>query len=139
MLEFHTSIPPNPDIANAFFKCGLTEAWGRGIEKIIKSNVNAGKPKPTFETLGNGLRVTFYSDLKVTTNATINIDLNSSQERILSLMEENPKITAEMISSELGITERHVRKNIKKLKDERLIERIGSNKAGVWRVKLGDS
>ena len=46
LLTTHSSMPHNPDIANAFFKSGMTEAWGRGIVKIIKSNVGAGKPKP---------------------------------------------------------------------------------------------
>ncbi len=31
----HPSRPFNPDIANAFFRAGLIEAWGRGIERII--------------------------------------------------------------------------------------------------------
>ncbi len=73
LMTFHSSIPHNPDIANAFFKSGMTEAWGRGIEKIIESNVNAGKPKPEFETLGNGLRVTFINDSG---------DLNGTSEQV---------------------------------------------------------
>jgi ATP-dependent DNA helicase RecG len=55
MLAFHTSSPQNPIIATTFFRSGLTEAWGCGIEKIINANVNAGKPKPEFETIGNSL------------------------------------------------------------------------------------
>jgi len=31
----HASHPGNPDIANAFFRAGLIEAWGRGMEKIF--------------------------------------------------------------------------------------------------------
>jgi ATP-dependent DNA helicase RecG len=35
LLEKHSSEPYNPDVANAFFRAGMIEAWGRGIEKIL--------------------------------------------------------------------------------------------------------
>lgn len=34
LLTKHPSKPYNPDIANAFFRSGYVEAWGRGIEKL---------------------------------------------------------------------------------------------------------
>jgi biotin operon repressor len=39
------------------------------------------------------------------------------------------------ISSELGINERNVKKNIKALKDVGFIERVGSDRSGHWVVK----
>ncbi len=33
----HSSQPYNPDIANAFFRAGMIEAWGRGIEKVVQT------------------------------------------------------------------------------------------------------
>ena len=135
LLGFHTSEPRNPNIASTFFRSGITEAWGRGIEKIINSNVNAGKQKPDFEILGDGFRVTFYSDANIDKNITINITLNKTQRKIMNLMIANPKITAEMLSAEIGITARNIKSNIKKLKDTGIIERVGSNKAGDWVVK----
>jgi ATP-dependent DNA helicase RecG len=30
----HPSCPFNPFLANAFFRAGYIESWGRGIEKI---------------------------------------------------------------------------------------------------------
>jgi len=35
LLRKHSSEPFNPDIANAFFRAGKIEAWGRGIERIL--------------------------------------------------------------------------------------------------------
>lgn len=43
------SKPHNPLIANAFFRSGQVEAWGRGIEKIKKGCVNDGLIEPEFE------------------------------------------------------------------------------------------
>ena len=138
LLAFHTSIPHNPDMANAFFKSGLTEAWGRGIEKIVNSNVNAGKPKPEFETLGKGLRITFYTDADVGKNVGINVGINDTQMRILELMAENPSITADEIATVIGITKRRVESNISQLRTKGRVEREGSRKSGTWIVKRSD-
>jgi ATP-dependent DNA helicase RecG len=43
LMEFHTSDPHNPNIANTFFRSGMTEAWGRGIEKIVRNSLESGK------------------------------------------------------------------------------------------------
>jgi ATP-dependent DNA helicase RecG len=53
LLEEHSSRPYNPDIANAFFRSGYVEAWGRGIDKITEQCVTAGLPTPTFTNDGS--------------------------------------------------------------------------------------
>lgn len=35
LFERHRSEPYNPDIANAFFRAGYVETWGRGIKKFL--------------------------------------------------------------------------------------------------------
>ena len=42
----HPSQPHNPVIANAFFRAGLIEAWGRGVQRIIASCEELGSPLP---------------------------------------------------------------------------------------------
>jgi ATP-dependent DNA helicase RecG len=40
LLAKHASQPFNPDVANAFFRAGYIESWGRGIERILlRSNL----------------------------------------------------------------------------------------------------
>ena len=51
-------------------------------------------------------------------------------------MIENPKITAEMLSAAIGITAKHIKKNIKKPRDVGFVDRIGTDKNGDWIVKL---
>jgi ATP-dependent DNA helicase RecG len=139
LMTFHTSEPRNPNIASTFFRSGLTEAWGRGIEKIINANTKAGKPKPQFEILGNGLRITFVAGAEpaknITANITANITVNKTQKKILDMMIENPSVTAEALSAAIGITERNIRINIKKLKDAGLVDREGEDKNGYWVVR----
>ena len=58
----HSSIPHNPDIANAFFRAGLIESWGRGIEKIQLACSKAGTEMPTFNYEHSGMWTTFVVD-----------------------------------------------------------------------------
>lgn len=51
--EPHDSPPPNPDIANTFFRAGLIEAWGREIRDACRE---AGSPEPSVE-FDNGVRL----------------------------------------------------------------------------------
>lgn len=47
---------------------------------------------------------------------------------------QNPQVTSKKLSEELKISDRAVRKHIKELKAAGLIERIGSDRAGHWRI-----
>jgi hypothetical protein len=45
----HASRPHNPDIANAFFRAGEIEAWGRGVAGIFRACLQADVPEPQSE------------------------------------------------------------------------------------------
>jgi ATP-dependent DNA helicase RecG len=55
----HASIPFNPDIANAFFRAGMVEAWGRGIERIFAECVSSGFPEPKLNFDESGIWMEF--------------------------------------------------------------------------------
>ena len=59
LLKKHSSRPRNKNIANAFFKAGFIESWGRGYEKIFEGFNAAGLPMPTIEETDGEVRVTF--------------------------------------------------------------------------------
>lgn len=58
-MKKHASQPFNPDIANAFFRAGYVEAWGRGIKKICDACREYGSPEPEFQLSGGMLTVRF--------------------------------------------------------------------------------
>ena len=59
----HAAQPYNPDVANAFFRSGMIEAWGRGIEWMMKDCLNAGVLVPNLRYKQTGLWVEFsFSD-----------------------------------------------------------------------------
>ena len=58
-----------------------------------------------------------------------------NEMKILDYIRNKPNITQAELSSNLGISTRAVRKNMKKLKDREIIERIGSDRKGYWKIK----
>ena len=58
----------------------------------------------------------------------------SNQAKILYLINENPKITQVEMVNKLGLARSTISSNIKKLKENNIIERIGSDRNGYWKI-----
>lgn len=58
-----------------------------------------------------------------------------NQQKILNLIKENPFITQEELSKNIGIARKSIISNMKKLQDVGLIKRIGADKNGYWQVE----
>ena len=65
---------------------------------------------------------------------TVNTAIGTVNGTVLDLIKNNNSITATEISEHLGTSLRTVKRNIKYLKDKGIIERVGSDKTGSWRV-----
>ena len=59
LLGPHSSHPYNPLVANAFFRAGEIEAWGRGIERILDACRDVGAPEPRLDFDGRDVWVEF--------------------------------------------------------------------------------
>ena len=57
-----------------------------------------------------------------------------SSQKILELISASPNITISEIADRLGMTTRGVDKNIKRLKEQWIIRRVGPDKGGHWEV-----
>lgn len=62
------------------------------------------------------------------------LDMTLTDEYILKVLETNGRATALQIAKLLEISESTVRRSFRRLREYGFIERIGSNKAGYWRV-----
>ena len=58
-----------------------------------------------------------------------------SREKIIALLSENGKLTAAGLAAEIGVTAKVIEKHLAKLKAEGIIERVGPDKSGSWKVK----
>ena len=59
---------------------------------------------------------------------------NKSEQSILRLLADNPRLTRTEIAEKVGITDNAVKKIISNMKNVGWIERMGSNKTGYWLV-----
>ena len=57
------------------------------------------------------------------------------QEKLLALIKANPHISVSSIARECGMSVKTVRNLIDKLREDRLLERIGPAKGGYWKIE----
>jgi len=152
LLEKHKSEPSNPLLANAFFRSGDIEAWGRGIDTIRDACRKNETGFPVFESDSTGMMVEFKGQIP----ADIQEDEGSGETlgktpgktlgktrvktgvktgvKILLLLRANKTMTREEMAQKLGISVKGIDWQITKLKQEGKLKRIGPDKGGHWEV-----
>lgn len=118
LMESHRSRQYNPLIANAFFRAGFIEAWGRGIQKIKDSCAEAGNPMPEYTVKREDIMVMFQNMTRDTTQGVTQTDIqtceNSIPMRIITVIKENPALSqrqiAQMLGEKLDTIKYHMRK-----------------------------
>lgn len=126
LMNRHRSEQYNPKIANAFFRAGYVEAWGRGIENMCKLCRDYGV-RTEYTVHPGDVMLAFFaaSELRTTEKTT---------EKILRLLRENPAMTNRELAIECSITEDGIFYHIKNLKKKGLLRREGPDKGGHWVV-----
>lgn len=74
--------------------------------------------------------ITFGNDFGI----KFGIKFGDNDKRVLLLLNSNPTFSSQKIADRLEITKRAVEKIIKRFRENGVIERIGSNKTGYWKV-----
>ena len=70
-----------------------------------------------------------------TKNVTINVTIKLTEtKKILQIITNSPNVTQKKIAEELNVTTMTVKRNIKKLKEKGIIDRVGANKNGYWKI-----
>ena len=140
------SKPRNPNILKFFRLAKLSENAGYGIEKILNWTKLTGK-EVKFKSYQSVSEVIFHLPVKNGgvnggvsggVNGTVNgtVKLTERDLRILDFIKENPAASRQMISSNTGIALRTLARYMAKLQKANIIERIGSDKSGSWKVKV---
>jgi ATP-dependent DNA helicase RecG len=94
----HASRPYNPAIANAFFRSGEIEAWGRGIQRIVEACEAAKAPRPVISNEARDIWIEFHFpkeivDAKTAAAARGNKVENEAINEVIKLKTENTKNT----------------------------------------------
>lgn len=59
-----------------------------------------------------------------------------SSEKIVELIFGNQYISASEMAEIIGITERAIEKQLAKLKEKDIVDRIGPDKGGYWKINM---
>ncbi len=128
------SIPVNEILASIFLQLRISERSGRGVPKIVskygKDSIKIEKNRIIVTIPFNKINVNSFE----ITNSNTSKKLNKSQETIIKLIRNNPNITIPQIMIETNLAAVSVKKNLKILKDYKIVERVGSNNGGYWKI-----
>ncbi|WP_177162364.1 ATP-binding protein [uncultured Fusobacterium sp.] len=137
LMGKHRSKPFNPNIANGFFRAGFIETWGRGIEKICEACKNYGTTLPEYTVYPEDIMIRFEAlntDTNTDTNTDMNTDIDFKVEKLLEYLKLNPRVTQKGLAEYFNVTKRTIERNMNILKKEKLIERVGNNRSGYWKI-----
>jgi predicted HTH transcriptional regulator len=131
------SVPVNRKLSDIFLQLHISERSGRGVPQITKIY-----GREAFEFRENSIVVTIpFERIEVSAgDKTIDKEgdkiqkLNSTRQRILDEMRNNPNITQPQLMTLIGIGKTAIQSNVSFLRKNGYIERIGSNKNGYWKV-----
>lgn len=134
--EFGTkSFSRNPLIFGLMQRVDLVEKVGSGINRMREAMKDAGLTEPKFE-MGGFFTVVLYRPLafeKWTESWAIH--LSTPLTKILLAIHDNEKVTKAQLSDIIGQGKTSVDNHIRKLRSLGLLNRIGSDKAGSWKIQ----
>lgn len=134
----------NPILADLFARMSFMERRGSGLKKITdRTNklFNDGKNHVEFSSDDGFFQVMIYNaNYRVETEndnlreQNAPVKLNKTELAIYEKIVSNTSITIDELTETLSKDRRTITRNIKTLKEKCLIERIGSDKTGYWKV-----
>ena len=127
------SIPVNEKLSEIFLQLHISEKSGRGIPTIIESY-----GKEAIEIRENSIVIKIpFNWINVVGNKVgnkVGKKKKSNRDKIIEEIRNNPNVTNKQLSIIIGISETAIENNIRILRENNIIERIGSKKTGYWRI-----
>jgi ATP-dependent DNA helicase RecG len=126
----------NPLIFGLFARMHLVEQVGSGIGRINDLMKLAGLPEPTFQKEGM-FNVILSRPQKTSEKTSEKTRVETRVEtrvKIINAIEKNNRITTPMLAELLNLTIKGIEYQLTTLKKQGIIERIGPNKGGYWKI-----
>lgn len=137
------SVRRNRLIADSFQRIGFVEKIGSGINRMKHYCREYGNPQPAIKATDHWFDITFFSRISteanlnvpvnVPINVPINVPVNKRQSTIISLIEQQKKISFKEIRELFkNVSEKTVKRDIAGLKAKKIIKYTGSFKKGYY-------
>lgn len=136
---FTTRFARNPLISRVLTEMELVREINEGVHRIFEEMKAAGLPEPKIVETTANVTVVLYNGKTAANNAqttenTTQKTTENATEKIIRILKERPYATAGQLAEELGLTIDGVDYNIRKLKKQGRIVRIGGDKGGHWKI-----
>ncbi len=102
----------------------------------IYESTKSGQSGPFIDFMLREIRNTIlkYKRIEKVPDKVLDKVPNKTQMMIVRLLMESPRMTSTQLAEKIGISSRGVVKAIQSLKRQGILERVGSNKSGMWKV-----
>ena len=130
----------NPKIARFLQEYDYVKEFGEGVDRMFKEMSDAGLPAPEYTDNAFMLNATIRNGAINENSGAINgaineaIKLSPAQKAVLEAIIETPSITKQALCDMTSLGKSTIDRAIKVLKERGLIQRVGSNKTGYWKV-----
>jgi ATP-dependent DNA helicase RecG len=131
LFEKHPSKPFNPDIANALFRSGYIESWGRGIRKMIRECIQFGIPKPKLFYDMSGFWVEFSKGVYNEEHLK-SLGLNNRQIKVIKYLNEHKRITNSEYQNIYEVSRNTATRDLSELVERGLIKSSDTKGAGSY-------
>ena len=103
------------------------EQTGYGVPEVLKHY-----DKNVFDIEENYINVSIPYDAEVMASMRVaDVDAENGEEKLISLIQENPKISLSKMAKELNVTSRVIERIIR---NSNRIKRVGPDKGGHWEI-----
>jgi ATP-dependent DNA helicase RecG len=167
LTRSHASHPWNPLIAQAFYRRGIIETWGRGTLKVAELMRAAGLEPPVMTVRAGGAVVVTFDVaaarkargwlVEEDEGAMVKTPLKTQQKTqgktqqktqgktqqkttdlVLAALRQAPAKSREELALQLNKSESAIYHAIRKLRESGRLQRIGPDKGGHWKVLDGN-
>ncbi len=128
--------PKNPVIARFFKEIGWADELGSGVRNLFRfSKAYGGNDPELIENDIFRLTMPLPDDTDVSVEDLEETSVKTSV-KILTAMQKKSSVTIPELADLIGVTERSIERNIRKLQDDSRLRRVGPDKGGHWEVLL---
>lgn len=141
----HTHFSRNPKIAEYLKAYDYVKEFGEGVDRMCLELSATGAKGPQYNLVSFIVKATVWSNTMSSGQETLPTAesegqekgkkrTRKGQEKILDLIKANPYISVSSIAEECELSVKIVRNQINKLRENKMLERVGPDKGGYWKV-----
>ena len=127
LVKEHYTYHRNPKVADIFYRAGLIERYGSGVERIIAAFCDAGMPPPEFSSMPLGFILTMRKDM-LNESSLREMGLNDRQVLAVKWIKEKGSITSSECRTLTGVSVATALRDLRALVDSGILEKGGASK-----------